>query len=109
MSKTTTYDPQMLSQMRANLAKVFESYREATGFSATFCTEVACGDPKFYRSYQEKDFRVGTYDKVLGRLSAVWPDGAQWPDGIGRPEPIDPGESIRAEIAARNSKEAADG
>lgn len=90
--------------MRAELDIVFASYRKATGFSATFCTTVACGDPKFFRSFREKDFRVGTFDKVMGRMSAVWPEGWAWPEGVARPAPIEPGPEIREEIAARLTK-----
>lgn len=109
MENTTKYAPTRLEQMRSELEEILNAYRDVTGTSATFSTFVALGDKKFYRNLHVTDFRVGSFDKALGRLSAVWPDGVEWPAHIPRPAPIEPGEKVREEIAARTQKETADG
>lgn len=109
MENTTKYAPTRLSQMRAQLAEILDIYRGVTGTSPTFSAFVALGDKKFYRNLHVTDFRVGSFDKALGRLSAVWPEGVAWPAHIPRPEPIEPGENVREEIAARTQKETANG
>ncbi len=81
-----------LYQFRKNLAVLSASIAEEAGVSASSVGKYIARDPKFFSSCQEKDFRVGTYDYVLARFSAIWPDHLAWPEGIERPavSEIDP-------------------
>lgn len=31
------------------------------------------------------DVTTGTFERVMARFSAEWPDGTPWPDGVSRP------------------------
>jgi hypothetical protein len=81
-----------LSQFRKNLAVLSTSLAEEAGVSASSVGKYIARDPKFFSSCQETDFRVGTYDYVVARFSAIWPEHLAWPEDIERPaaSEIDP-------------------
>jgi hypothetical protein len=81
-----------LSQFRKNLAVLSTFIAEEAGVSASSVGKYIARDPKFFSSCQEKDFRVGTYDYVIARFSAICPEHLAWPKDIERPaaSEIDP-------------------
>lgn len=64
-----------------------DAYRAATGCTQTRLDEIVSGYRTFSQSMDRADMRDGTYDKIMSRFSAIWPDDAEWPAGIDRPEP----------------------
>lgn len=87
-----TFAPRTLDTARQNLTALLQAFERETGLAPTYIGIVARGgDPKFCRSYLENDFGFESYDVVVSRLSALWPEGAEWPDGVPRlaPAPIE--------------------
>lgn len=74
--------------LRTNLKRLFAEFTAATGQANTTASRVISGDHKFYKTLDDRDFRVGTYDFCAGRFSALWPKDLAWPVGIDRPAPI---------------------
>lgn len=64
-----------------------DAYRAATGCTQTRLDEIVSGYRTFSQSMDRADMRAGTYDKIMSRFSAIWPDGVEWPAGIDRREP----------------------
>lgn len=79
---------------------------QTRGLSQTFINNVTRGDPAWTRDYRNRDFRVGTLDAVLARLSAIWPKDLDWPVDIPRPEPADVEPEVAAEVAERLARSA---
>jgi hypothetical protein len=81
-----------LSLFRKNLAALSSALADAANVSPSSIGKYVARDPKFFASCQEKDIRAGTYDFILARFSALWPDHLPWPDGVDRPaaSPIEP-------------------
>lgn len=103
-----TYAKSGLETARDHIAALFLAYQNATGLSATFVASVAtAGDPKFGKTHREKNFTLGTYDTIVSRLSAVWPNDAPWPESVPRQAPAEIESETLAAIAARMSKPAA--
>lgn len=92
--------------LRSNLLTLLDAFTEATGWKTTTCSRVVAMDPKFFTRLSDddnRDFRVGTYDMIASRFSALWPDGLAWPEGIDRPEPADVEQETRDLVRARIS------
>lgn len=76
-----------LSLFRKNLAICCNLLAAEAGVAASSVGKYIAGDPKFFDSCQRVDIRTGTYDYVMGRFSAIWPDHLPWPEGVDRPAP----------------------
>ncbi|MGA0615909.1 hypothetical protein [Paracoccus sp. KR1-242] len=76
------------------------------GLSQTFLNDVTRGDRAWTRDYRTRDPRVGTFDAVFARLSAIWPKDLAWPEDIPRPPPSEVEPEVMAEIADRLTKSA---
>ncbi|MEL4069552.1 hypothetical protein WKW50_05330 [Ochrobactrum sp. GPK 3] len=76
-----------LTLFRKNIKSTMDAYRHATGCNQTRLDEIVSGYRTFSQTMERTDMRAGTYDKIMSRLSAIWPDGIAWPAGIERPEP----------------------
>lgn len=85
------YAPSTLSIARDHITAILQSYGAATGLPEYFVRQLATGakNSAFNTRYLGGDFRIGTYDKINGRMSALWPRGAAWPEGIPRQAPIE--------------------
>lgn len=77
-----------LTELRTNLRTLIAVYGEAIHYAPSTVCRVIVNEPKFHRMIEERDFRVGTYDFVTGRLAALWPIDLAWPANVRRPEPI---------------------
>ena len=64
-----------------------DAYRLATGCPQTSLNEIVSGYRTFTQTVDRVDMRAGTYDKLMSRFSAIWPNGVAWPEGVERPEP----------------------
>lgn len=76
-----------LSLFRKNLAVLSSTLAEAANVSPKSIGKHIARDPKFFSGCQERDIRAGTYDFILARFSALWPQHLTWPDDIDRPAP----------------------
>ncbi|QDC00369.1 hypothetical protein [Mesorhizobium sp. 8] len=86
-----------LEKFRSDLATLFEVFAAATGRRLSNISEAVANDPKFAATFRERDMRIGTYDTVTQRFSAIWPTDLPWPDGVDRPAPAPIDEiSLRA-------------
>lgn len=90
-----------LSKFRKNLETLSALLAEKTGVSLSTLGKRLAGDPKFFANAQKVDFRVGSYDYVVGRLSAIWPENLTWPDDIDRPAPSEIEPTTRDWVNAR--------
>lgn len=82
--KFQTPAPSALQVARARIGILFEEFMAATGLPKTFVVRFAVGDPKFGKSYLERDFLLGTYDRINSRISAAWPSDVDWPEDVPR-------------------------
>lgn len=106
---TPTFPPPSLDVARQNLTALLEAFERATGLAPTYIGIIARGgDPKFCRSYLEKDFGFESYDIVVSRLSALWPENAAWPEGVPRlaPAPIEAREEAFGSGRTRQDQKA---
>lgn len=78
-----------LSLLRSNLDRLWAGFSAATGIAPTMVSIIVAEDRAFFGRVAKKDFRVGTYDRIAARFSALWPADAPWPEGIVRPDPIE--------------------
>jgi len=94
-----------LSTSRARLTKLMGTYAAATGFPVSFVGLITRGERKFALEYLERDFLHGTYDMIVSRLSALWPDeNTPWPEDIPRLAPADIPDDVAELIAERKAK-----
>ncbi|GHG24369.1 hypothetical protein GCM10017322_22880 [Paracoccus aerius] len=71
------------------------------GMPPSFLGKIVKNDPNWVGDYRSNDFRVGTYDRVVSRMSAIWPDHLPWPDDVPRPEPAQIEPSAAADAAEK--------
>lgn len=76
-----------LDLFRTNIRVTMDAYRKATGCTQTKLDEIVSGYRTFSQTIDRVDMRAGTYDKIMSRFSAIWPEGVAWPAGVERPEP----------------------
>lgn len=87
--ETRSFDKNSIDVARDRIDGLFSAFIAATGVSLTAVAEVAAGDRAFPSRYRVSGMTFGTYDMIAGRLSALWPEGADWPAGIPRPAPVE--------------------
>lgn len=90
-----------LNRFRSGLATLFDIYGEATGRRLSNISFMVANDPKFGASFRDRDMRVGTYDLVTARFSAIWPPDLPWPEGIERPAPAELPEDVQRLLERR--------
>jgi hypothetical protein len=79
-----------LDVARARIGRLLGVFQIEAGLTKTSAGHIARGnDPKFARTYLEKDFGFRSYDTVNSRLSAIWPPSLAWPDDVPRQRPAD--------------------
>lgn len=101
------FDQPSLDAARVNLATLFDAYTAATGIPTTAISEVVADDRAFASRCRRANLTFATFDRVVGRLSWVWPKGVAWPAGVPRLEPVAPSEKAIAKIRDREQKQAA--
>ena len=103
MTKSPFANP-LLDTAREHISTLFEQFAGHTGYPPTLVGKLACGEPKFPRSYRTANFSFRTYDTVVSRLSALWPTGAPWPAEVPRQAPAVIEPEVIADLAARAEK-----
>jgi hypothetical protein len=78
-----------LDLLRKNLVTLRDTFGRATNISATVISIIVANDRSFYHRVAQKDFMVGTYDKIAARYAALWPRDVPWPIDVPRPEPAE--------------------
>lgn len=96
-----------LEVARENIAALFSAFSAATQVSATTMAKVVAGDPAFIGRYKRVNLTFGTYDRVAGRFSKLWPADAPWPAGVPRPEPVDVPADLLALVTDRQTPQPA--
>lgn len=102
MEHETPFAPKTLDVARERLTTLFDAYRVHTGLAPTFIGIIARGgDPKFFRSYMAQDFGFRSYDTVVSRFSAIWPDDLPWPADVPRQAPAAIEPEMLEELTSR--------
>ena len=84
------YVPPLIDRCRRDISLLMQTLVEATNLPPTHVAKFSAFDPKFFRTYLTKNFTVGTYDLIVGRLSAVWPEAVvAWPYLVPRVRPAE--------------------
>ena len=91
----------MLDTARSHITALFQAFEQHTGLPRSFVATLARGEPKFGTAYLDLDFRIGSYDTVMGRMSDVWPEDLPWPAGVPRYEPVPIPDDLRADFQRR--------
>lgn len=81
-----TYRDLLVSRMDRLMAMLVER-----GLTQSYLNSVTRGDRSWTRDYRKRDTRVGTYDMVFAKLSAIWPEDLPWPEDIPRHVPAEIG------------------
>lgn len=109
------YAAPALTLARAHIARLVGDFRQHTGLPPSFVSAYArVGDAKWFANYRVQNFTFGTYDQVVQRMSAVWPDDLPWPAEVPRQAPaqdvsdleIEWTRQMRARLAARDQEKA---
>lgn len=84
-----TYAPKMQDVLRNNLLVAVEQLAAARGIAKTNLVRAISGHPAVWARIKQGRSPVTTalYDRMMGGISALWPDDAPWPEGVQRPAP----------------------
>lgn len=83
------YAPKMQDLLRSNIITALDAISEATGKPRTHYVIAVGGHQSVWARIKKGRAPITTalYDRMMGGLSALWPDAAPWPESIPRPEP----------------------
>jgi hypothetical protein len=95
-----TYAPTLIETARANIGAVVAEIMRVTGLQQTFLSRFASRDSAFLKRLPDTSMNIRTYDEVMARLSAAFPEGCIWPAAVPRPVPADLDDVERQELAA---------
>lgn len=87
---------QYATLLRSNLLRLFAAFEARTGLRPSAAARIVANDGSFLKFLPTRDIRVGTYDALAARFSALWPNDLAWPEDIDRPEPADVDEATQA-------------
>ena len=96
-----TYAPTLAETARLNIEAVALALMEHTGLSQTFVSKLCRSDSAFLMRLPETTMNITTYDVVMGRLSAIFPDDAIWPVDVPRPAPGEVPADLVVELEAK--------
>lgn len=84
-----TYAPKMQDVLRNNLLVAVEQLAAARGVAKTKLVCAISGHPAVWARIKQGRSPITTalYDRMMGGISALWPDDAPWPEGVLRPAP----------------------
>lgn len=94
------YAPPLAETARENIRAVVEVLMTEIKLTETFLSRFAKGDSAFLKRLPETSMNIRTYDEVMARLSAAFPEDLSWPDEVPRPAPADLDEASRKELEA---------
>lgn len=84
-----THAPKMQDLLRDNLIRAVEALAIHRGVALTHVVRAISGHPADWARIKKGESPITTalYDRMMGGVSALWPDSADWPEGIPRPAP----------------------
>ncbi len=100
------FSPTLLESCRLSITAVFDAYQAATSYRPTFVAHVVMGDRAFASRYLSNGLNVSTYDQFMGRMSGIWPAGAEWPAHVPRQAPVQLDEAGAAMLREREGRRA---
>lgn len=82
------YAPKMQDALRRNILRAMDGLVELTGRPKSHFVIALAGHQSIWARIKkgEKPITTAQYDRVMGGISALWPD-APWPEDIPRPAP----------------------
>ncbi len=82
------YAPKMQEVLRSNVLRAMDELIALTGKSQTQFVIAIAGHQSIWARIKKGENPITTaqYDRIMGGISALWPD-APWPEGIPRPAP----------------------
>lgn len=96
------YSPTLKATARLNIMAVIAAYCDHTGLKRTALSGLLTNDNTFIgRVDKGAGFTVSIYDRVMGSLSALWPDDLDWPEDVPRPEPAALKPEVEGEVHKR--------
>jgi hypothetical protein len=103
MSQIPAFSKPLLDTARDHISALFQAFEQHTGLPRTYIGKLARGEPKFGTTFEDLDFRVGSYDVVISRLSAVWPDDLPWPAEVPRQAPTEIPDDLLSDYRRRTA------
>lgn len=84
-----TYGPKMQDLLRHNLMMAVEQLAAHRGVAKTHIVRAISGHAADWARIKQGSSPITTalYDRMMGGISALWPDNAPWPEGVLRPAP----------------------
>ncbi|WP_336801760.1 hypothetical protein [Kaistia sp. MMO-174] len=98
---TQPLDPPLIDVARKAIAALFQAYCNATRMPLTLVSEVVSDDRAFVSRYHRSDLRISSYDRVVGRFSALWPAHVAWPRSVPRPPPLEVPPELMSKLSTR--------
>lgn len=83
------YAPKMQEILRTNLMTAMDALSEAAGRPRTHFVRAVGGHQSVWARIKngKRPITTSLYDRMMGGISALWPEDAPWPEGIPRPVP----------------------
>lgn len=100
MVNENTYAPTLTETTRNNIRVAVDALTGATGLTDTLIGRTLKNDGGFLPRLGKTSINIRSYDEVMGRLSAIWPDEVEWPASVPRPAPIPVPDPVRADFEA---------
>lgn len=107
VTQVRTYAPTLAETARLNIEAVALAIMDHTGLSQTFVSKLCRSDSAFLTRLPETTMNITTYDVVMGRLSAIFPEDAIWPEAVPRPAPGEVPADLAEELSAKLARIAA--
>lgn len=95
------YAPTLAETARANIETAADLFIASTGLSRTYLSTVLRGDSAFLKRLADTSMNIRSYDDVMGRMSAIWPDDVAWPTSVPRPAPVCLPAEVKSELEAK--------
>lgn len=93
-----TYAPTLKQDLTKRLDALTNLLDEA-GLAPSRLGKIVKNDGNWVKDYRDRNIRVDTYDMVVAKISALWPDHIAWPADVPRPAPSAIEPTNAAEVA----------
>lgn len=107
MVNEPAYAPPLSQATRHHIRAAVDALIVGKGVTETFSSRLFTGDSAFVRRLPETSMNIRTYDQIMGRISALWPNDLEWPADVPRPEPLPIEDALRADLEVAIIRQAA--